>query len=219
MFSPQTDEFMEEHFSCPYTWSVFLLSGVRFWGFFGVTVGIFCLDFRFFFCSQLKEYQQKNSPGATAGTKKKRKTKEGSRPATPTTDDQQPPENVSVSFFLPNHLPPPSSLVFWTIWLELGSGCAGIRAEWCRCCMKCATVVGSCLFGKVQLASEPVWWCPRCAQSCWAEVCGPHELDEAGSLAALDWRFLSVLLWAVSLSPLLSPPVDSEHSEGAGVRP
>uniref|UniRef100_A0A8U8CGG8 Uncharacterized protein n=1 Tax=Geospiza parvula TaxID=87175 RepID=A0A8U8CGG8_GEOPR len=44
----------------------------------------------------LKEYQQKNSPGATAGTKKKRKTKEGSRPATPTTDDQQPPENVSV---------------------------------------------------------------------------------------------------------------------------
>uniref|UniRef100_A0A8D2M0I9 Uncharacterized protein n=1 Tax=Zonotrichia albicollis TaxID=44394 RepID=A0A8D2M0I9_ZONAL len=43
----------------------------------------------------LKEYQQKNSPGATAGTKKKRKTKEGSRPATPTTDDQQPPENVS----------------------------------------------------------------------------------------------------------------------------
>uniref|UniRef100_A0A8U7P8N1 Golgin A2 n=1 Tax=Corvus moneduloides TaxID=1196302 RepID=A0A8U7P8N1_CORMO len=42
----------------------------------------------------LKEYQQKNSPGATAGTKKKRKTKEGSRPATPTTDDQQPPENI-----------------------------------------------------------------------------------------------------------------------------
>ncbi|XP_061867436.1 golgin subfamily A member 2 isoform X8 [Colius striatus] len=43
---------------------------------------------------KLKEYQQKNSPGATAGTKKKRKTKEGSRPATPTTDDQQPPENM-----------------------------------------------------------------------------------------------------------------------------
>ncbi|XP_030817623.1 golgin subfamily A member 2 isoform X3 [Camarhynchus parvulus] len=43
---------------------------------------------------KLKEYQQKNSPGATAGTKKKRKTKEGSRPATPTTDDQQPPENA-----------------------------------------------------------------------------------------------------------------------------
>ncbi|KAI1232086.1 Golgin subfamily A member 2 [Lamprotornis superbus] len=42
----------------------------------------------------MKEYQQKNSPGATAGTKKKRKTKEGSRPATPTTDDQQPPENI-----------------------------------------------------------------------------------------------------------------------------
>ncbi|XP_032563829.1 golgin subfamily A member 2 isoform X2 [Chiroxiphia lanceolata] len=46
------------------------------------------------FGAQLKEYQQKNSPGATAGTKKKRKTKEGSRPATPTTDDQQPPENI-----------------------------------------------------------------------------------------------------------------------------
>ncbi|XP_005055549.1 PREDICTED: golgin subfamily A member 2 isoform X5 [Ficedula albicollis] len=44
--------------------------------------------------AELKEYQQKNSPGATAGTKKKRKTKEGSRPATPTTDDQQPPENI-----------------------------------------------------------------------------------------------------------------------------
>ncbi|XP_063265893.1 golgin subfamily A member 2 isoform X7 [Prinia subflava] len=43
---------------------------------------------------KLKEYQQKNSPGATAGTKKKRKTKEGSRPATPTADDQQPPENI-----------------------------------------------------------------------------------------------------------------------------
>ncbi|NXI92250.1 GOGA2 protein, partial [Psophia crepitans] len=43
---------------------------------------------------QLKEYQQKNSPGATAGTKKKRKTKEGSRPETPTNDDRQPPENI-----------------------------------------------------------------------------------------------------------------------------
>ncbi|NXL58431.1 GOGA2 protein, partial [Chordeiles acutipennis] len=43
---------------------------------------------------QLKEYQQKNSPGASAGTKKKRKTKEGSRPETPTNDDQQPPENI-----------------------------------------------------------------------------------------------------------------------------
>ncbi|XP_075628445.1 golgin subfamily A member 2 isoform X7 [Balearica regulorum gibbericeps] len=43
---------------------------------------------------KLKEYQQKNNPGATAGTKKKRKTKEGSRPETPTNDDQQPPENA-----------------------------------------------------------------------------------------------------------------------------
>ncbi|XP_075628446.1 golgin subfamily A member 2 isoform X8 [Balearica regulorum gibbericeps] len=43
---------------------------------------------------KLKEYQQKNNPGATAGTKKKRKTKEGSRPETPTNDDQQPPENI-----------------------------------------------------------------------------------------------------------------------------
>ncbi|XP_068012195.1 golgin subfamily A member 2 isoform X1 [Melanerpes formicivorus] len=42
---------------------------------------------------KLKEYQQKNNPGATAGTKKKRKTKEGSRPETPT-NDQQPPENI-----------------------------------------------------------------------------------------------------------------------------
>ncbi|XP_068771338.1 golgin subfamily A member 2 isoform X9 [Struthio camelus] len=43
---------------------------------------------------KLKEYQQKNSPGATAGAKKKRKTKEGSRPETPTNDDQQSPENA-----------------------------------------------------------------------------------------------------------------------------
>ncbi|XP_054249564.1 golgin subfamily A member 2 isoform X1 [Indicator indicator] len=42
---------------------------------------------------KLKEYQQKNNPGATAGTKKKRKTKEGSRPETPT-NDQQPPESI-----------------------------------------------------------------------------------------------------------------------------
>ncbi|NWU90697.1 GOGA2 protein, partial [Upupa epops] len=43
---------------------------------------------------KLKEYQQKNNPGATAGTKKKRKTKEDSRPQTPTNDDQHPPENI-----------------------------------------------------------------------------------------------------------------------------
>ncbi|XP_071622383.1 golgin subfamily A member 2 isoform X9 [Heliangelus exortis] len=43
---------------------------------------------------KLKEYQQKNNPGATAGTKKKRKTQEGSRPETPTNDDLQPPEHA-----------------------------------------------------------------------------------------------------------------------------
>ncbi|XP_035410940.1 golgin subfamily A member 2 [Cygnus atratus] len=43
---------------------------------------------------KLKEYQQKNSPGATAGAKKKRKSKEGSRPETPTNDDRQSPENI-----------------------------------------------------------------------------------------------------------------------------
>ncbi|XP_009999054.1 PREDICTED: golgin subfamily A member 2 [Chaetura pelagica] len=43
---------------------------------------------------QLKEYQQKNSPGAAAGTKKKRKTKEDSRPETPPSNDLQPPENI-----------------------------------------------------------------------------------------------------------------------------
>ncbi|NXJ08569.1 GOGA2 protein, partial [Odontophorus gujanensis] len=43
---------------------------------------------------KLKEYQQKNSPAATAGAKKKRKTKEGSRPETPTNDDHQSPENI-----------------------------------------------------------------------------------------------------------------------------
>ncbi|XP_040461848.1 golgin subfamily A member 2 isoform X4 [Falco naumanni] len=43
---------------------------------------------------KLKEYQQKNSPGIAAGTKKKRKTKDDCRPETPTGDDQQPPENI-----------------------------------------------------------------------------------------------------------------------------
>uniref|UniRef100_A0A8C0G2P4 Uncharacterized protein n=1 Tax=Chelonoidis abingdonii TaxID=106734 RepID=A0A8C0G2P4_CHEAB len=48
---------------------------------------------------KLKEYQQKNSPGATASAKKKRKSKDGSRPETPTNDDRKSPENVSSLFF------------------------------------------------------------------------------------------------------------------------
>ncbi|XP_074916566.1 golgin subfamily A member 2 isoform X4 [Chelonoidis abingdonii] len=43
---------------------------------------------------KLKEYQQKNSPGATASAKKKRKSKDGSRPETPTNDDRKSPENA-----------------------------------------------------------------------------------------------------------------------------
>ncbi|KAK2535443.1 Golga2 [Columba guinea] len=43
---------------------------------------------------KLKEYQQKNNLGATAETKKKRKTKEGGRPDTPPSDDRQSPENI-----------------------------------------------------------------------------------------------------------------------------
>uniref|UniRef100_A0A8D0HFF6 Golgin subfamily A conserved domain-containing protein n=1 Tax=Sphenodon punctatus TaxID=8508 RepID=A0A8D0HFF6_SPHPU len=43
---------------------------------------------------KLKEYQQKNSPGATSGAKKKRKTRDGSRPETPTNEDRQSPENA-----------------------------------------------------------------------------------------------------------------------------
>ncbi|XP_065504587.1 golgin subfamily A member 2 isoform X4 [Caloenas nicobarica] len=43
---------------------------------------------------KLKEYQQKNNLGATAETKKKRKSKEGGRPDTPTSDDRQSPENI-----------------------------------------------------------------------------------------------------------------------------
>ncbi|XP_077162811.1 golgin subfamily A member 2 isoform X1 [Paroedura picta] len=43
---------------------------------------------------KLKEYQQKNSPGTTAGAKKKRKGKEGSRPETPTNDGRESPENA-----------------------------------------------------------------------------------------------------------------------------
>ncbi|XP_054853635.1 LOW QUALITY PROTEIN: golgin subfamily A member 2 [Eublepharis macularius] len=43
---------------------------------------------------KLKEYQQKNSPGLTAGAKKKRKCKEGSRPETPSNDGRESPENI-----------------------------------------------------------------------------------------------------------------------------
>ncbi|XP_060106485.1 golgin subfamily A member 2 isoform X3 [Heteronotia binoei] len=43
---------------------------------------------------KLKEYQQKNSPGTTAGAKKKRKGKEGSRPETPINDGRESPENA-----------------------------------------------------------------------------------------------------------------------------
>ncbi|XP_048368717.1 golgin subfamily A member 2 isoform X1 [Sphaerodactylus townsendi] len=43
---------------------------------------------------KLKEYQQKNSPGLTAGAKKKRKSKDGSRPETPTNDGRESPENI-----------------------------------------------------------------------------------------------------------------------------
>ncbi|XP_071673498.1 golgin subfamily A member 2 isoform X2 [Patagioenas fasciata] len=43
---------------------------------------------------KLKEYQQKNNLGATVETKKKRKSKEGGRPDTPTGDDRQSPENI-----------------------------------------------------------------------------------------------------------------------------
>ncbi|XP_060106484.1 golgin subfamily A member 2 isoform X2 [Heteronotia binoei] len=43
---------------------------------------------------KLKEYQQKNSPGTTAGAKKKRKGKEGSRPETPINDGRESPENI-----------------------------------------------------------------------------------------------------------------------------
>ncbi|XP_070614876.1 golgin subfamily A member 2 isoform X2 [Erythrolamprus reginae] len=43
---------------------------------------------------KLKEYQQKNSPVSTAGVKKKRRSKETSRPETPVTDGVQSPENA-----------------------------------------------------------------------------------------------------------------------------
>ncbi|XP_055648214.1 golgin subfamily A member 6C-like [Falco peregrinus] len=43
---------------------------------------------------QLKEYQQKKSPGAAAASKENCKTKGDGRPETPPGDDQQPPENI-----------------------------------------------------------------------------------------------------------------------------
>uniref|UniRef100_A0A8C2UDQ7 Golgin A2 n=1 Tax=Coturnix japonica TaxID=93934 RepID=A0A8C2UDQ7_COTJA len=70
---------------------------------------------------KLKEYQQKNSPGATAGAKKKRKSKEGSRPETPTNDGRQSPENVSVPPFLPR-IPSASSFGFPNSTTAAGGG-------------------------------------------------------------------------------------------------
>ncbi|XP_070811769.1 golgin subfamily A member 2 isoform X2 [Pituophis catenifer annectens] len=43
---------------------------------------------------KLKEYQLKNSPVSTAGAKKKRRSKEASRPETPVSDGVQSPENA-----------------------------------------------------------------------------------------------------------------------------
>ncbi|XP_055576569.1 golgin subfamily A member 2-like [Falco cherrug] len=46
---------------------------------------------------QVKEYQQKKSPGAAAESKENHKTKGDGRPETPLGDDQQPPENKEQS--------------------------------------------------------------------------------------------------------------------------
>lgn len=46
--------------------------------------------------SQLREYQQKNSPGVPAGAKKKKKIKNGSSPEKTTASDRQSPEDVSL---------------------------------------------------------------------------------------------------------------------------
>jgi len=46
---------------------------------------------------QLREYQQKNSPGVPAGAKKKRKIKNGSSPETTTSGDCPSPEDVSLA--------------------------------------------------------------------------------------------------------------------------
>lgn len=70
--------------------------------------------------SQLKEYQQKNSPGPTATAKKKRKGKEGSRPETPTNDGRESPENVSGFLFHMFHC---TSLSAWTQSFEVTKYC------------------------------------------------------------------------------------------------
>lgn len=155
--------------------------------------GIFCLVFRLlFFFSQLKEYQQKNNPGATAGTKKKRKTKEGSRPETPTSDEQQPPENVSVSFFL--------QIICHLLWF-VG------QHDWSRGRVVlvqqiplspgyhvCYSSEQPPLLGGVRW-SQGRCWCmsdctepsrsPGCVQSRCPEVCAPNELEDAGFFGCL----------------------------------
>ena len=47
---------------------------------------------------QLREYQQKHSPGVPAGAKKKRKIKNGSSPETTTSGDCPTPEDVSLAW-------------------------------------------------------------------------------------------------------------------------
>jgi len=47
---------------------------------------------------QLREYQQKNSPGIPAGAKKKRKIKNGSSAETTTSDGCHSPEEVSIGW-------------------------------------------------------------------------------------------------------------------------
>uniref|UniRef100_A0A8C9M729 Uncharacterized protein n=1 Tax=Panthera tigris altaica TaxID=74533 RepID=A0A8C9M729_PANTA len=47
---------------------------------------------------KLREYQQRNSPGIPAGSKKKRKIKNGSSPETTTADDCHSPEDVSIGW-------------------------------------------------------------------------------------------------------------------------
>lgn len=123
-------------------------------------------------------------------------------------------------------------LVLWFS-KELGKGCASVMHEWRRCLyhqgMKCATVVSNYLSWKVHTRVRVCAEVVSDVQCC----CAALGVSRAAvlrcvllpswrmlvSLATFDCRFLSVLFWAVSLSPFLSPPLDSEHSEGAGVRP
>lgn len=67
----------------------------------GCECGANGFHFSLFSSPQLREYQQKNSPGVPAGAKKKKKIKNGSSPERTTAHDCQSPGDVSLGCQIP----------------------------------------------------------------------------------------------------------------------